>query len=476
MTKLDRRTFLKAGTSAGFLAGTGALGALTGGQAFAANTSGYKAMVAIFLKGGMDHADTVLPYDQSSYDLLRSARGNLFNRYAASGNSRERSGMLQLNPLNANDLNGQQYALPPEMSGMKSIFDAGDMAILGNVGPLIEPINRATMAAKSAASPPRLFSHNDQQSTWMALAAEGEKIGWAGRFADTIAASNAALDPTFLSISAGPNDVFLSGSTVFPFATTPNGAPTVDMIRNKNWLSGAASYDDARSHIEAYLRTQSFAENNIYERDFTSFMHSAIDKNKAFNAAVNASVEMSSPFPSTGLGKQLQAVAAAINIRSSLGTNRQIFYVTIGGFDTHNSQTTKLPEKHAEISEAVSSFRTAMINMGAWNDVTLFTMSDFGRTTIDNGDGTDHGWGAHHFIAGGSVDGQKIYGEIPAADLTSDVFTKNRGRLIPTTSVEQYAATLGDWFGLEEAELSRALPNLSNFSTKNLGFLAGSNA
>ncbi len=476
MTKFNRRNFLKAGSSAGFLAGTGALGALTSGQAFAADTSGYKAMVAIFLKGGMDHADTVLPYDQSSYSLLRSARGNLFNSYAAQGNSRERSGMLALSPLNSNNLNGQQFALPPEMPGMKSMFDDGELAILGNVGPLIEPINRTTLAEKTAIAPPRLFSHNDQQSSWMALATEGEKIGWAGRFADIIAASDSSLDPTFLSISAGANDVFLSGSDVYPFATTPYGAPSIEIVRDKKWLGHNQSMDEARSNIEAYLRSGSFSETNIYERDFTNLVQAAIEKNRAFNTAIESSLSMTSAFPNSGLGKQLEAVAAAINIRSSLSTNRQIFYVTMGGFDTHNNQTSTLPAKHTEISEAISSFRTAMINIGAWNDVTLFTMSDFGRTTIDNGDGTDHGWGAHHFIAGGAVDGQKIYGDIPPADLSSDVFTEHRGRLIPTTSVEQYAATLGSWFGLEESELGRALPNLENFSNKNIGFLAGNNA
>ncbi|MGH1422576.1 MAG: DUF1501 domain-containing protein [Hyphomonas sp.] len=476
MTIFDRRNFLKAGVSAGFLAGTGALGALTSKKAFAAETSGYKALVAIFLKGGMDHADTVLPYDQPSYDLLKSARSNLFNRYAAAGNSRSRSGMLPLHPLNSSKLNGLQYALPPELSGMRDLFDAGDLAILGNVGPLIEPINRATMADRTASAPPRLFSHNDQQSSWMALATEGEKIGWAGRFADAIAASDSSLDPTFLSVSAGPNDVFLSGSTVSPFATTPNGAPSIEMVRNRSWLGNSNSMDEARAKLDAFLRAGSFSESNIYERDFTAMTQAAIEKNQAFNAAMASSLAMTSPFPSTGLGKQLEAVAATINIRNSLKTNRQIFYVTMGGFDTHNNQTNTLPAKHREISEAISAFRTALINNGAWNDVTLFTMSDFGRTTIDNGDGTDHGWGAHHFIAGGSVDGQKIYGEIPPADLTTDVFTKNRGRLIPTTSVEQYAATLGSWFGLEESELARALPNLSNFTNKNIGFLAGNNA
>ena len=143
----------------------------------------------------------------------------------------------------------------------------------------------------------------------------------------------------------------------------------------------------------------------------------------------------------------------------------------MGDFDTHSGQAGQIPSRHTELSEAVSAFRTEMINQGVWNDVTLFTMSEFGRTTIDNGDGTDHGWGGHHFVAGGSVAGKKIYGDIPTPDLGSDTFTSTHGRLIPKVSVEQYAATLGSWFGLDSSELAAALPNLSNFNEKNLGFL-----
>lgn len=471
MSTLDRRSFLRAGLATSFMAGSGALGHLASQQAFAAGTTGYKALVAVFLHGGMDAWDTVIPYDAPSHALLRSNRESIFSSYASTGNSREQSGLLEIIANNQSAFGSRRFAFPPELSEMKSIFDAGELAIVGNIGPLVEPIDRASLASGAARAPKHLFSHNDQQAAWMTLASEGERMGWGGKMSDVISRSDTSLDRRFISVTSGTNNVFLSGEVASPFSTVSNGAPILEIVERPYLLGTSSVYDPVRRNVEDFLEKASHENEGILEQDFSAFRSSGILGNKQYNRALSVSPSVTTPFPETRLGQQLEAVAQTINLRSSLGTKRQIFFVSMGGFDTHSNQTRSLPALHTQISKAISAFRTAMIGIGAWNDVTLFTMSDFGRTLIENGNGTDHGWGGHHFVTGGSVKGKSIYGDIPTPDLTNPVFTEKRGRLIPTTSVEQYAATLAQWFGLSSSEVSSILPNLNNFSNRTLGFL-----
>ncbi|MEH6694451.1 MAG: DUF1501 domain-containing protein [Hyphomonas sp.] len=471
MAKMNRRNFLKAGAATSFLGGTGVLSTLTSGKAFAANTTGYKALVCIFLKGGMDHADTVLPRDQASYNLLANARPGLFGAYG-SGGSRDRGNLLALNPTNAANFGSRQFGLPTQLQGLQTMFEAGDLAIVGNVGPLIQPTARADLQNATFSLPPRLFSHNDQQSTWMSLGVEGAQYGWGGAFADAAIRSDSTMNPLYAMVSAGPNDVFLSGAEANQFTTSYNGAQKVDLVSESWILGGESKYDAARRYLDDYVAKAGFAEDNLYARDYIRQSGNAVINNKAYEAALQGEPGVTATFPSSNsIASQLYSVARTISISDNLDTNRQVFYVFAGGFDTHSGQTGQLPALHTQLSEAIAAFRTEMINLGKWNDVTLFTMSEFGRTTIDNGDGTDHGWGGHHFVAGGSVAGKQIYGDIPAANLDDTTFTSTHGRLIPKVSVEQYAATLGSWFGLDSGELAAALPNLSNFTEKNLGFL-----
>ena len=473
MAKMNRRHFLQAGAATSFLAGTGVLSTLTSGKAFAADTSGYKALVCIFLKGGMDHADTVIPRDQASYDLLRNARPGLYGAYGvgSGSSSRDRANLLPLNPTNAASFGSRQYGLPSQLQGFQTMFEAGEMAIVGNVGPLIQPTTRPDLEKATFSLPPRLFSHNDQQSTWMSLGVEGSQYGWGGAFADAAIRSNSTMNPLYAMVSAGPNDVFLSGTEASQFTTSFAGAQQVKLVDDIYTLGGESKYDAARRALDDYVAKASFSEDNLYARDYISQSGNAVINNNAYDAALSGTSGVTATFPASYTANQLASVARTISIRDALNVKRQVFYVFMGDFDTHSGQAGQIPSRHTELSEAVSAFRTEMINQGVWNDVTLFTMSEFGRTTIDNGDGTDHGWGGHHFVAGGSVAGKKIYGDIPTPDLGSDTFTSTHGRLIPKVSVEQYAATLGSWFGLDSSELAAALPNLSNFSEKNLGFL-----
>ncbi|MEM8800401.1 MAG: DUF1501 domain-containing protein [Pseudomonadota bacterium] len=461
-------------TGALSLMGTsGVLAGLTTRRAFAADTSGYKAMVCLFLKGGMDHADTVLPFDQASYEQLATVRQGLFNTYGAddANSSRNRSQLLRLNPENEESFGGRQFAFPRELSGMHSLFEAGNAAIIGNVGPLIEPVTRQQMSDNSVSLPPRLFSHNDQQSTWMALGVEGVRYGWGGRFADSVMAASSSSSAQFTAITASGLDVFLSGEQARPFSVGEGGVSDF-ILRTQPWRLGPGQ----NSEIIQQLLREHYASLDVtspsaFVRDVAASNARTIASNDSFQSARQDFFELSTAFPGTSIGSQLKAVAETISIQGTLGASRQIFYADTGGFDTHNAQASSLPPRHIEIDQAVTAFSAAMQEIGMQNNVVLFTASDFGRTLIDNGDGTDHGWGGHHFVVGGPVNGRRIYGDMPGFDPDSDEYTVSRGRLIPTTSVEQYAATLGDWFGIDRFELGQALPNLGNFNQSNLGFL-----
>lgn len=473
MANMNRRKFLRAGAATSFLAGSGVLSTLASGKAFAANTSGYKALVCIFLKGGMDHADTIIPVDVASHDQLRNVRPGLWGAYGVGSgtSSRDIANLLPLNPNNAASFGSRRFGMPEQLTELRDMFEAGDLAVVGNVGPLIEPTTRSSIASNSAALPPRLFSHNDQQSTWMSLGVEGAQYGWGGSFADAAIRANSSMNPLYAMVSTGPNDVFLSGREGRQFTASAGGGQTVSLVDEDYILGGGSEIDTARNLLDDYVSKTGYGETNLFARDYARQSGNSIINNKAYDTALGSAPAVSTEFPETSVGSQLKAVANTVNIRNATNSNRQVFYVFMGGFDTHSDQTGALPELHSQLSQAIGAFRTAMMAMGTWNDVALFTMSEFGRTSIDNGDGTDHGWGGHHIVTGGSVVGKQIYGDIPSPDLSGESYTSTHGRLIPKVSVEQYAATLGSWFGLDSGELAAALPNLANFSEKNIGFL-----
>lgn len=468
----SRRQFLKSASALG-LAGFAGLG--TGLAAFpasAAETSGYKALVCLFLLGGMDGHDTLLPYDTGSYDRYAKIRAPLLAQYGAldGGSTRERGRLLALSPANAGDFGGRAFALPEELSGIKGLFDTGKAAIVSNVGPLIQPLGRAEFEAGSVPMPKRLFSHNDQQSTWQSSKPEGAQIGWGGQFADAVYLSGAANEPDFVTMTSLGNEVFLTGDVVRPYQLGLEGPVEIEALKffeeRRDETGGEDIYQRFRGHFEAI----NFASSNLIERDIAQAMSGALDVNDRFNEALAAAVPLSTVFPASFLGQQLRAVAETISLRGALLVNRQVFFVALGGFDTHDNQATDLPGLQRQIDTAVTAFYQAMTELGLASDVTLFTASDFGRTLAINGDGTDHGWGSHHFVIGDAVAGGRIYGDVPPYDFGHDQ-DAGGGRLIPTTSVEEYAAGLGRWFGLNETELRTALPNLDNFDDPPLGFV-----
>ncbi|MEO0713802.1 MAG: DUF1501 domain-containing protein [Pseudomonadota bacterium] len=441
------------------------MGLLSAQKAHAASTIGYKALVCLFFQGGLDHADVLIPYDQNSYDTFAGYRPGIIN---AHGTRRRRDALLEIDTGFAD---GRQFAVPPELAGIKTLYDNGEAAILAGVGPLIEPVTREDMEAARVALPPRLHSHNDQQSTWQTFRTEGARFGWGGRFADAMLRADPGADPLYAAMTTGLLDVFLSGEVARQFRVAPGGPDTVKFLGRTGSFGTTQGDDEARDVLRTYLQRTKTSSDNLYMRDIVSAQGRAIPNTERFKSALSNGLGLSTVFPNTGLGRQLYAIAETISIQSVLGNSRQVFYARMGGFDTHASQAANLPALQIEISDAVLAFRQAMFELGRWSDTTLFTMSDFGRTVVENGSGTDHGWGGHHVIAGGSVRGGQVYGRLPDSDVASSSYTPFRGRMIPTVSVDQYAATLGQWFGLDDSELDAILPNIDNFDTRTIGFL-----
>lgn len=474
MAYLSRRHLLVGAGTAGFAASLGALTGLGAQRAWAADTSGYKALVCIFLYGGMDHSDTVIPYDQSEYDLLSGTiRQGMFNAYRSDEptSSRNRDNLLALTPTGADVTGGRKFALPPQLSPLHDMFGAGDLAIVGNVGPLIEPTTRAAIDAKTAILPRRLFSHNDQRSTWMSQSTEGSSYGWGGQFMDTILAQQSGQNPDFSSVATGQSDVFLSGRNTTPFRATKNGANLPRILSAENFLGRTSSDDEARASIRSFLAGSQYGDNNVYGQDYRDAVSRSIQVSEQMIEARQSATPFSTGFPDSSIAAQLKLVAETIQIQQVLNVSRQIFFVTMGGYDTHDDQVGRLSPLHSGLASAMAAFKAAMQELGRWNDVTLFTASDFGRTQIGNGDGTDHGWGGHQLVAGGAVRGGSLYGSFPVVDPSAPAYTKSRGRLIPSVSVEQYAATLGQWFGLSSSEINSTLPNLANFNGSDVGFM-----
>ena len=478
MANTSRRHVLAGLGTAGFASSLGTMSSLGFNNAWAANTSGYKAMVCIFLKGGMDGSDTILPYDQASYNQLRSARGGLFDAYNSdsSNSTRNRANLLQMNLDNAGQFGGRQFGMPLQLAPLHSMFEAGDLAVVGNVGPLIEPTTRAAMDNNSAILPKRLFSHNDQQSTWMSFGVEGANRGWGGRIMDRVVASSPNQNRIFSAIATSSNDVFLAGEDVTQFKVGSSGIAEPNLYDNRGLLGYNDGDDAARDKIRAFLTKRDFQSQNIFEQDMATATAKAVENSAQFAEAQENATPFATEFQDDSVSRQMRSVAETIKIRQFLNVSRQMFYVSTGGYDTHSNQSGSIGNLHTQLAAAISSFRQAMLEIGEWNNVVVFTASDFGRTVIDNGDGTDHGWGGHHLVAGGAVQGKRLYGEIPLADVDSSSYTKSRGRLIPTTSVEQYAATMGSWFGLDSGELRTALPNLNNFNQTDLGFMGGASS
>ncbi len=472
MDDLSRRAFLRrskqlaiAGTAASWATGLAGIGEAA---AFSAGTD-YKALVCIFLYGGNDHNSTLIPFDSNNYDLYSAIRGGGAGQ-TAGGITLARASLAAtaLTPSGGQTLtNNLQYALAPEMTRMKARFDEGKMAAILNVGPLVAPLTLSQYQSSNLVANPRpakLFSHNDQQSTWQSSKPEGATDGWGGRMGDLAMSSNT--NALFTCISATGNAVFLSGQQALSYQVSSSGALAVNGIKNALFGSSAGS---------SALRTlMTQTSNHVLEAEYNRVAKRSIDAEGVITAALQPVTLATSFRPATGnngLASQLQVVARMIAARQPLGAKRQVFMVSMGGFDLHDNLISRQGGLLAQLDFAMDAFYRATVELGVADKVTTFTASDFGRTLQSNGDGSDHGWGSHHFILGGAVKGGRYYGVAPEVSVRSPDQV-GQGRLLPTLSVDQYSATLASWFGVSNSELPSVAPNIGRFSSANLGFMA----
>ncbi|WP_287979302.1 DUF1501 domain-containing protein [Sphingomonas sp.] len=454
----SRRAFLKRGAALG-LAGVAtpfvtSLAAI--GEAAAATATDYKALVCIFLYGGNDYANTLPPYDQASYNQYLAARANI-------ALTRDSLANTVLSPA-ADLAGGRQYALAPTMGSLMPLFNQGKLAVVLNVGTLVQPTTKAQYQANSVRLPPKLFSHNDQQSYFQASNPEGATSGWGGRMGDLFQSGNG--DSTLTCINTSGNAVYLTGKSAVQYSVGTGGP--VALINNASSLYGSTT-------AAATLRSLMTGSNaNMFASEHARVAKRALDTyTQVAGALANAPASGFSLFPSgNSLADQLKMVARMISVSSELGAKRQVFFVSIGGFDLHDNLVAQHPGLIGKVADAMRAFYDTTVALGVADKVTSFTASDFGRTLQSNDDGSDHGWGSHHFVMGGAVKGQRFYGTPPAiGNGTAD--DVGQGRLLPSIAVDQYAATLASWFGIANGDLTTVLPNMGNYnaSSWNLGFV-----
>lgn len=453
--QLARRAFL---TRAGQLGLAGiatpwALNLAAIGEAAAFGATDYKALVCVFLYGGNDYGNTLVPVDSANYAKYAAIRTGIATPL-------DTLTATTLSPVTALP-GGMQLAMAPQLGPLKNLFDSGQLAVQLNVGPLIMPTTLAQYRAKSVPLPPKLFSHNDQQSSWQASSPEGSVSGWGGKMGDLALSNNT--NSLFSCISVTGNSVFLAGQTAVQYQVSSSGAVPINGV--KNGLYGSSTCGAALNTLVTQASSQ------VFENEHAKITARSIAAETQVSTALVSAGTLSSVFSATNpLATQLKTVARLIAARNSLGVKRQVFFVSMGGFDLHDGLSAQHPGLLTNVGSALESFYNASVELGISEKITTFTASDFGRTLASNGDGADHGWGSHHFVLGGAVRGKQFYGTAPAIAVNGpdDV---GQGRLLPSTSVDQFAATLASWFGVSGTELGLVVPNIGNYSLKNIGFV-----
>ena len=420
----------------------------------------YKALVCLFLAGGNDANNLVIPTDAATYAAYAAGRGAL---------ALPQNAVLPITP-HTND--GRTWGIHPAMTELRNLFNSGQFAVLANVGTLAYPMTKAQYTSGSVPRPSQLFSHNDQQVEWQSSIADKPFVtGWGGRLADLTNAFNAN-NRISMSITLNGQNSFQVGKSIDQYAVGTGGAIALTGTGTGTSVNGlrTAALNDALAMQNGNLFETAFGGVTTGALGASSLVSSVITGASPFNALFNAA-------NNSGLAQQLHMVARLVNAQQSLNLKRQIFFVRVGGFDLHDNQVTAgatTSGAHAnllrDISLSLNAFNNALTQIGAQNQVTTFTSSDFGRTYNTNGDGSDHGWGSHHFLMGGAVQGGDIYGKMPTFAIDGPDDT-GRGRWIPTTSVDQYAGTLAKWFGVSATDMPVVLPNLGRFASSDLGFM-----
>ena len=416
-------------------------------------TSDYKALVCVFLYGGSDGNNLLVPLDSAGYGQYAAVRG------ASSGIALSQAELLPIQPRNS----GTPYGLHPALKELQPLFGSGELALLANVGTLVQPTTKADYA--SGARPENLYSHSDQQSQWQtAVATAAARTGWGGRLADVTATRVGGTFPVITS-TAGVT-LFATGSTSRPLAIPASGS---------FGLSGFGSSAAAQARLAALKSLLALDRGNAFVDAASTITEDAIALSATVNPILTSTTSSVVPLftgQTSGIAQQLLAVAKMIEARGATGGTRQIFFVSQGGYDTHNNQLATQANLLGQLSPALKAFRDAMAALGVGSQVTTFTLSEFGRTFLPAaGGGSDHGWGSHQLVLGGAVQGGSLYGRFPTLALSGPDDAEREGRWIPTTSLDQYGATLAGWFGATSAELATVFPNVGRFATADLGFM-----
>ena len=463
---ISRRSFIGQGACkglgmAGLLSTMGTLrlfNASLSAQTLPAGTD-HKALVCLFLYGGNDANNLLVPREQAAYDAYQRDRGIL---------ALAREDLL---PLTLPEDDGRDFGFHPAMAPLVPVFNGGNMAVLCNVGTLVAPVTKAEYKSGGAALPPHLFSHNDQQVQWQTSVPDSiRKVGWGGRLADLVQSLNSGNEVS-MNVSLSGSNFFQVGNEVLQYHMTPSGSIGLNQ-GNAGWSPRVEQYgamDDVLGRSYGHL----------FEQEYASTTSRAI-LNDAFLKTVLAGVpDYTHLFPNSvdaegGLNRvaaQLHMILRMIQARDSLGMRRQIFFAALGGFDTHDAQLEDHHALLAQLSGSIADFYNATESLGIGEQVTTFTASDFNRTYNSNGKGSDHAWGSHHLVTGGAVNGGRLYGDMPTLAISGPDDTGSRGSWIPTLSTDEMSATLARWIGVADTDLPLVLPNIGRFDRRDVGFL-----
>lgn len=431
-------------------------------SAAAQGAPGYKALVCLFLAGGNDSFNMLVPSDTSHYEDYRIIRGGLYNASASAGglalpNVGATGGLLPLTPLG--NLGGRQYGLHPAMGQLKNLFEGGQAAFVSNIGSLIQPGMTKAMHDAGLNLPFGLYSHSDQIEQWQTAYPEGRSsIGWAGRAADLLQSMNAD-NGLAMNISLSGTNSWQTGNSALQYGLNSSGVSDLEGYDDTYDRATWGTTPIVGSAVDSQLAMQ---YQNLLEKTYANKTLKSIEAYKVFQDATATTLPGGAVFPNTPTGRNLQMVARTIAGRTILGAQRQTFFVQLGGWDHHDEVINSQQAMLGQISDAIGAFYTTLNAMNLGNQVTTFTASDFGRTLTSNGKGSDHAWGGNHFVVGGAVNGRRIYGQYPEL-YQGNILDTGRGRLIPTTSVDAYFAELALWFGVSKSSLPLVIPNIGRF-------------
>ncbi len=412
------------------------------------STSDYRALVCVYLAGGNDSFNLLVPTNAQDHGAYMASRGNL--GIAAN----------ELLPINPIDAQGRSFGLHPSVPELRTMFESGEMAFVVNMGTLMAPTTKAQYRNGGVDKPRQLFSHSDQTTQWQAQSAAAEGThGWAGRMGDLLLSMNNG-SPLSPSVTLSGSTRLLQGQTVVPYALGTNGS-----VQLAGFTGGRGT-----RRLATFRQVLAKRQTHMMETQYADLQDQAMELDELIRTALAAQGALATQFPNNSLGNQLKMVARMIGLRNALGVSRQVFFVRLGGFDTHADQLAFHGQLLSTLALSLKAFQDAMGELGTTSAVTTFTSSEFGRTLGSNGNGSDHGWGGNQMVVGGAVRGRNLYGTWPSL-ITDGADDVGRGRIIPTTAVEQMSATLAKWFGVSPGDMAGLFPGLSRFARADLGFM-----